>query len=41
MVRKVSNRSSSVDIPDFIDGVQKNAPVNIAMDKGGATKVRL
>jgi glycosyl hydrolase family 109/GFO/IDH/MocA oxidoreductase family protein len=38
----VSNRSSSIDIPDFTCGSYKrNAPIDISMSKGGNTGVQL
>ena len=38
--KSVSQRSSSVDIPDFTGGSWKtNTPVDILLDKGGNTKV--
>ena len=40
--QSVSKRSSSVDIPDFTKGAwKKNKPVDISMEKGGTTGVRL
>jgi predicted dehydrogenase len=38
--KSVSNRSNSVDIPDFTSGSWKeNVPVDISLTKGGTTKV--
>jgi predicted dehydrogenase len=38
--KSVSNRSNSVDIPDFTSGSWKeNLPVDISLEKGGTTKV--
>ena len=38
--RSVSNRSNSVDIPDFTSGSWKtNQPVDISLEKGASTKV--
>lgn len=38
--KSVSNRSNSVDIPDFTAGSWKtNRPVDISLEKGGTTKV--
>lgn len=38
----VANRSKSIDIPDFTSGSWKtNKPVDITLEKGGNTKVRL
>jgi hypothetical protein len=38
--KSVSNRSNSVDIPDFTSGSWKtNPPVDISLEKGGTTKV--
>lgn len=37
----VANRSTSIDVPDFTAGAwEKNAPVDISIDKGGTTKVK-
>ena len=36
----VANRSNSIDVPDFTSGSWKtNQPVDIALEKGGTTKV--
>jgi predicted dehydrogenase len=38
--KSVSNRSNSVDIPDFTEGSWKtNLPIDISLEKGGTTKV--
>jgi predicted dehydrogenase len=38
----VANRSNSIDVPDFTAGSWKNnKPVNISLEGGGTTKVRL
>ncbi|WP_276365505.1 Gfo/Idh/MocA family oxidoreductase [Chryseolinea sp. H1M3-3] len=40
--KSVSNRSNSIDIPDFTSGSWKeNLPVDISLQKGGTTKVIL
>ena len=40
-VESVSNRSNSVDVPDFTRGAWRvNSPVDINMDKGGTTRVK-
>jgi hypothetical protein len=40
--KSVSNRSSAVDIPDFTAGSwKKNTPVDISMQTGGNTKVKM
>ena len=38
----VAHRSNSIDVPDFTRGAWKtNAPIDISMEKGGTTGVRL
>ena len=38
----VAHRSNSIDVPDFTRGSWKtNAPIDISMEKGGTTGVRL
>ena len=38
----VANRSTSINVPDFTAGAwKKNLPVDISMEKGGTTKVKL
>ena len=38
----VANRSNSIDVPDFTSGSWKNnKPVNISLDGGGTTQVRM
>jgi len=40
--KSVSNRSNSIDIPDFTSGSWKtNLPVDISLSKGGNTKVKI
>lgn len=40
--QSVSNRSNSIDIPDFTSGSWKtNQPVDISLSKGGNTKVKI
>jgi predicted dehydrogenase len=40
--KSVANRSSAVDIPDFTNGSWKtNKPVDILLEQGGTTKVKL
>ena len=40
--QSVANRSKSIDIPDFTGGSWKtNKPVDISLEKGGNTKVKL
>lgn len=40
--KSVSNRSNSIDIPDFTSGSWKtNQPVDISLSKGGNTKVKI
>jgi hypothetical protein len=40
--KSVANRSNSVDVPDFTKGSWKsNEPVDVFLQKGGTTKVRL
>ncbi|MET3113944.1 putative dehydrogenase [Pedobacter sp. CG_S7] len=40
--QSVANRSNSVDIPDFTNGSWKaNIPVDLLLEKGGTTKVKL
>ncbi|SDE84615.1 hypothetical protein SAMN05421636_10824 [Pricia antarctica] len=40
--KSVSNRSNSLDVPDFTDGAWKsNKPMNIALQDGGSTKVKV
>ena len=38
----VAHRSNSIDVPDFTDGAWKtNQPVDISLQKGGTTQVRI
>jgi hypothetical protein len=38
----VAHRSNSIDVPDFTRGAWKtNAPIDISMEKGGTTTVKL
>lgn len=38
----VANRSNSIDVPDFTSGSWKsNQPVNISLEKGGTTRVKI
>ena len=40
--KSVANRSSSVDVPDFTSGMWKqNKPIDISLERGGNTLVRL
>ncbi|MCW3112825.1 MAG: gfo/Idh/MocA family oxidoreductase [Segetibacter sp.] len=40
--KSVANRSSSVDVPDFTGGLwKKNTPVDLSLEKGGNTLVKL
>lgn len=40
--KSVANRSSAVDIPDFTNGSWKtNKPIDILLEKGGTTKVKV
>jgi hypothetical protein len=40
--KSVANRSNSVDVPDFTSGSWKtNQPVDILLEKGGNTKIKI
>lgn len=40
--KSVANRSNSIDVPDFTDGAWKtNEPIDISLQKGGTTKVKV
>jgi hypothetical protein len=40
--QSVANRSTSVDVPDFTRGSwETNAPIDILLDKGANTQVKL
>jgi hypothetical protein len=38
----IANRSTSITVPDFTRGAfSKNQPIDISMEKGGSTKVKI